>query len=122
MAVVFVLVSRRLATAPPVLRRQLGPFIGYGCVALVIIAVTIGALHLSEDPDIATPVILVQVAAASAFPVAFVIGMLAGAFGRAGELEEVARGISEASADPALLDELIVRALGGPSARVYWAE
>jgi signal transduction histidine kinase len=122
MAVVFVLVSRRLATAPPVLRRQLGPFIGYGCVALVIIAVTIGALHLSEDPDIATPVILVQVAAASAFPVAFVIGMLAGAFGRAGELEEVARGISEASADPALLDELIVRALGDPSARVYWPE
>lgn len=122
MTVVFVLVSSRLATAPPVLRRQLGPFIGYGCVALVIIAVTIGVLHLSDDPDIAAPVTLVQVAAASAFPVAFVVGMLAGAFGRAGELEEVARGISEASADPALLDALIVRALGDPSARVYWPE
>ena len=64
--------------------------------------------------------ILVQVAVVSVLPVAFVVGMLAGAFGRAGEAQEVALGLAEASADPALLDELVIRALGDPSARVYW--
>ena len=44
-----------------------------------------------------------------------------GAFGRAGEVEEVARGISEASAEPRLLDDLMVRALGDRSARVLWS-
>ena len=33
----------------------------------------------------------------------------------------MARGISEAAADPALLDDLVVKALGDSSARVYWA-
>jgi signal transduction histidine kinase len=36
-------------------------------------------------------------------------------------VEEVARGISEASAEPRLLDDLMARALGDPSARVLWA-
>ena len=59
-------------------------------------------------------------AAVSILPAAFVVGLLIGAFGRAGELEELARGIAEASADPAMLDALVVRALGDPSARVLW--
>jgi signal transduction histidine kinase len=121
LAAVFVLTSRRLATSPPVIRRQLAPFIGYGCVAIALIAVCVAVLHLQPDPAITALTILVQVAVVSVLPVAFVVGMLAGAFGRAGEVQEVALGLAEASADPALLDELVIRALGDPSARVYWA-
>ncbi len=116
----FVLVSRRLATAPPLLRRQLAPFIGSGCAMLVIVVGSIVVLHADPEPGVADVATLVQVAAVSVLPVAFVVGLLAGAFGRAGELEELAHGISAASADPSTLDDLLVRALGDPSARVWW--
>ena len=116
----FVLVSRRLATAPGSLRRQLAPFVGADCAMLVIILGTLVVLHTEPAPPLADLATLIQVAAVSVLPAAFVVGMLGGAFGRAGELDELARGISEASADPALLDDLVVRALGDPSARVLW--
>ncbi len=121
MAVVFVLTGRRLSAAPALVRRQLAPFTGYGCAAIVVIAGCVAVLHTGPDPAVAAAVALVQVVAVSLLPVAFLVGMLAGAFGRAGEVDEVARGISEASADPALLDELMVNALGDSTARVFWA-
>ena len=121
MAATFGLAGRRLSTAPPVVRRQLGPFIGYGCVAITVISACIVVLHSDPDTAITDWVLLVEVAMVCVLPVAFVVGMLAGAFGRAGEVAEVARGISEASADPALLDDLMIRALGDRSARVLWA-
>ena len=121
LAATFVLASRRLATFPPTVRRQMAPFIGCGCAAIAVIAACIAVLHANQDPTVEAVVVLIQVLAVSVLPVAFVVGMLAGAFGRSGELQEVALGLSAASADPALLDELVVRALGDPSARVYWA-
>ena len=63
-----------------------------------------------------------QLAVFCGLPVAFLIGMLAGAFGRAGEAEEVAYGIAQASVDPRLLDDLVGRALGDRRARVLWAD
>ncbi|MFN8199767.1 MAG: histidine kinase [Nakamurella multipartita] len=116
----FVLVSRRLAGSPPVLRRQLTPFIGAGCVMLAIVVGTLFVLHADPAPAVADLATLVQVAAVAILPAAFVVGLLAGAFGRAGELEELAHGIAQASADPTRLDELVVRALGDRSARVLW--
>ena len=121
LAAALVLTGRRLAAAPPVMRRQLAPFIGYGCVALVVISACVILLHSNPDPAVTGVIELVQVAAVSALPVAFLVGMLAGAFGRAGEIQEVALGISAASADPASLNDLMVRALGDPTARVFWS-
>lgn len=121
LAIVFVLASRRLTAAAPTVRHQLAPFIVGGCLAIVVLACTIGVLHTRPDPAGEAVIILIQVITLTVLPVAFVVGLLVGAFGRAGELEEVARGLSAASADPALLDALVVRALGDPSARVYWA-
>lgn len=116
----FVLVSRRLATAPGPVRRHLAPFILAGCVMLVVVVGSLFVLHFDPAPDAADLAVLGQVAAVSILPAAFVVGMLGGAFGRAGELEELALGIADASAEPALLDALVVRALGDPSARVRW--
>jgi len=120
LVVAFVLVSRRLATTPPGVRRHLAPFILAGCVMLALVVGSLFVLHFDPDPDAADLAVLGQVAAVSILPAAFVVGMLGGAFGRAGELEELALGIADASAEPALLDALAVRALGDPSARVRW--
>ena len=117
----FVLVSRGLMAAPRLLRRQLAPFVVAGCVMLLLVVGSLFVLHFDPDPGDVDLAVLVQVAAVSVLPFAFVVGMLVGAFGRAGELAELARGIADASADPTLLDELVVRALGDPSARVRWA-
>jgi signal transduction histidine kinase len=121
LAVTFVLGSRRLSTAPVVVRRQLLPFIGYGCVAVAVLVVCIAVSHSAVPDTVLDAVLIAQLAIFCGLPVAFVVGMTAGAFGRAGEVEEVARGISEASAEPRLLDDLMVRALGDRSARVLWA-
>lgn len=117
----FIQVSRGLAGRPALVRRQLAPFVLAGCAMLVLIAGSLVVLHLDPDPDDLDLAVLVQVAAVSALPFAFLAGMLVGAFGRAGELAELARGLADASAEPALLDELVARALGDPSARVAWS-
>lgn len=117
----FALVSRRLATAPRPVRRHLAPFILAGCLMLAVVVGSLFVLHFDPAPDAADLAVLIQVAAVSILPAAFVVGMLGGAFGRAGELEELALGIADASAEPALLDGLVMRALGDPSARVRWA-
>jgi signal transduction histidine kinase len=121
MVAAFVLALRRLSTAPAVLRRQLLPFLGYGCIAVVVIAIGVGVNHSAVSDTVLETVLLLQLTMICGLPVAFVVAMTVGAFGRAGEVEEVARGISEASAEPRLLDDLVVRALGDRSARVLWA-
>ena len=117
----FVLAGRRLAATPAVVRRQLLPFVGYGGFAVAAIAVCIAVTHTDVSDSVLDVVLVVQVALISGIPIAFLVGLTAGAFGRAGEVEEVARGISEASVEPRLLDDLMVRALGDQSARVLWA-
>ena len=121
MVAAFVLAVRRLSIAPALIRRQLLPFLGYGCFAVAVIAIGVGVNHSDVSDTVFDSVMLVQLAMICGLPVAFVLAMTVGAFGRAGEVEEVARGISEASAEPRLLDDLMARALGDPSARVLWA-
>jgi signal transduction histidine kinase len=120
LVVTFVLASRRLARAPAIVRRQQWPFLGYGCIAVAVIAGGIALSHADLDTALLDLVLVVQVTMICGIPIAFVVAMTSGAFGRAGEVEEVALGISEASVEPALLDDLMVRALGDPSARVLW--
>ena len=121
MVVTFVLASRRLATTPAVVRRQLLPFLGYGCFAVAVIAICIAITHTNPSVAVLDAVLIVQLAMLCGLPVAFVVALTVGAFGRAGEVEEVALGIAEASAEPRLLDDLMVRALGDRSARVLWS-
>ncbi len=121
MVVTFVLASRRLATTPAVVRRQLLPFLGYGCFAVAVIIICIAITHTNPSVAVLDAVLIVQLAMLCGIPVAFVVALTVGAFGRAGEVEEVALGISEASAEPGLLDDLMVRALGDRSARVLWS-
>lgn len=121
MVATFLLASRRLSRTPAIVRRQLLPFVGYGCFAVTVIIACISISHANVSVPVLDAVLVVKVAMICGLPIAFVIGMTVGAFGRAGEVEEVALGISDASAEPRLLDDLIVRALGDRSARVLWS-
>ena len=66
MVATFVLASRRLATDPPVMRRQLLPFLGYGCFAVAVIAVCIAITHTDPSETVLDVVLIVQVAMVSA--------------------------------------------------------
>lgn len=103
------LAGRRLARISPVMRRQLLPFLGYGCLAVVAIGICIAITHTDVSDTVLDVVLVIQVALVSGIPIAFLVALTVGAFGRAGEVQEVSRGISEASAEPRLLDDLMVR-------------
>ncbi len=122
LVVSFVLATRRLSRTPPVVRRQLLPFVGYGCFSVAVLAVCIAITHSDVSIQVLDATLVVQVAVVCGLPVAFVVALTVGAFGRAGEVEEVARGISDAATEPRLLDELMARALGDTTARVLWAD
>ena len=96
MVVTFVLASRRLATTPAVVRRQLLPFLGYGCFAVAVILICIAITHTNPSVAVLDAVLIVQLAMLCGIPIAFVVALTVGAFGRAGEVEEVALGIAEA--------------------------
>jgi signal transduction histidine kinase len=116
-----VLAVRRLSRTAPVVRRQLLPFLGYGCFAVAVLAGCVAVTQTDVSTEVLDATLIVQVAVICGLPLAFVIALTVGAFGRAGEVEEVALGISDASAEPRLLDALMIRALGDRSARVLWA-
>jgi len=120
LAAALVLCGRGLSRMPALQRRQLLPFIGYGCAAIVVIGVTVVVLHLDSRPGVQQAATVVQLVMLGGLPVAFLVGLTFGAFGHAGEVAELAAGISAASVEPALLDALAVRALGDPSARILW--
>lgn len=116
-----ILWALRFARMPALPRRRLLPFIGYGCAAIAVIGVTVVVLHLDTRPGAQQVATVVQLVMLGGLPIAFLVGLTFGAFGHAGEIAEVAAGISAASVEPALLDALAVRALGDPSARILWA-
>ena len=121
LAATVVLWGVRFSRMPALPRRQLLPFIGYGCAAIAVIGVTVVVLHLDARPGAQQAATVVQLLMLGGLPVAFLVGLTFGAFGHAGEVAEMAAGVSAASVEPALLDALAVRALGDPSARVLWA-
>lgn len=118
--VTIVLRGRGLRRMPALPRRQLLPFIGYGFAALAVIAATVVVLHLDSRPGAQQAAAVVQAVMLGGLPIAFLVGLTFGAFGRAGEIAEAAAGIAAASMDPALLGTLAARALGDPGARVLW--
>ncbi|MBS1897434.1 MAG: sensor histidine kinase [Actinobacteria bacterium] len=121
LVVTVVLCGRGLARMPALPRRQLLPFVGYGCAALAVIAATVVVLHLDPRVGAQQAADVVQSVMLGGLPIAFLVGLTFGAFGRAGEVAEAAAGIAAASVEPALLDTLAARALGDPGARVLWA-
>lgn len=115
-----IVLGQRLRRATPTERRQLGPFVGYGCVALLVSAATVSVLRFDTSLTMQWAVLVIQVAVMSGLAIAFLAGLLRGSFSRAGEAQEIAWSLGDATTDPGLLDAAVARALGDRTARVLY--
>ena len=112
------LLIRRLRAASAAERRTLAPLAGYGIAALAICAAGVVAANSAGDRLQPWAGVL-QVAALLGLPLAFLAGLLRGAFARAGELEELAAGLAETSGAGSV-EAALARALGDPGLRLAY--
>lgn len=112
------LLIRRLRAASAAERRTLAPLAGYGIAALAICAAGVVAAN-SAGGRLQPWAGVLQVAALLGLPLAFLAGLLRGAFARAGELEELAAGLAETSGAGSV-EAALARALGDPGLRLAY--
>ncbi len=117
-ATTVVLVQRLRATAPS-RRRVLAPLLGYGVVAVLMVPFAshvIGPLlHLDGDAIGA-----VQMAALAGIPVAFVLGLLRGGFGRTGEIQELGAWLGSGPGARPALTQALADTLGDPTLELWF--
>lgn len=113
------LVAVRAVRAGPVERRLLGPMVWYRVLLPVLIGV--GALSVQISVPVNTSFTSLQFFGLLGLPVVFLVGLLLGSFGRAGQVDELVARIGSATALPGELDAAVAQALGDPEARVVYA-
>lgn len=107
------------------LKGRLTPFILYAFTCLIGVAITgltrlLGALSIN-GPDILQKIPQLQVVLIAFLPIVFLVGVLTGSFGRAGELREFLDDVGGRSLSSNELDEAVARAVGIPGSRVVYA-
>lgn len=106
--------------ADPVERRLLGPMVWYRAVLPLVIA--FGALEVQiTDAAAPTGVTVLQFLGVLGLPVVFLVGLLLGSFGRAGELDELVTRIGATTPGAGELSAAVAEALGDPQAVVVYA-
>lgn len=115
-----VLVSVRIVHAHPLERHRLGPMAWYRVLLPLLIAVGALATQLADD-RLATGLGAVQFFGVLGLPVVFLVGLLLGSFGRAGEVDELVTRISATTPEPHELSVAVALALGDPEAVVVYA-
>ena len=105
--------------------RRLAPFILYAftCLIGVILSLLIrllGALSIN-GPEILQKIPTLQVLLIAFLPIVFLVGVLTGSFGRAGELREFLTGVGGRALSSNDLDDAVARAVGIPGSRVVYA-
>jgi signal transduction histidine kinase len=113
------LVAVRAVRADPVERRLLGPMVWYRVLLPLLIA--IGALTSQIRVPLLMDLTLVQFVGVLGLPVVFLVGLLQGSFGRAGQLDELVTRIGGTTPDPGELTAAVAQALGDPGALVVYA-
>jgi signal transduction histidine kinase len=114
------LVTVRIVHADPLERHRLGPMAWYRVLLPLLIAVGALATQLADD-RLATGLGAVQFFGVLGLPVVFLVGLLLGSFGRAGEVDELVTRISATTPDPRELTAAHALALGDPEAVVVYA-
>ncbi|GAA3565147.1 hypothetical protein GCM10022197_21100 [Microlunatus spumicola] len=114
------LVAVRMLDADPYERRRLGPMVWYRVLLPLLIAVGALATQLAAD-RLATGLGLVQFLGVLGLPVVFLVGLLLGSFGRAGEVDELVTRIGATTPRPRELSAAVAQALGDPEAEVVYA-
>lgn len=115
-----VLVAVRAVRSDPLERRQLGPMVWYRVLLPVVIAVGALAGRVGE-PSWVAGLVALQFLGLLGLPVVFLVGLLLGSFGRAGEVDELVIRIGATTPQPGELTDAVASALGDPEALVVYA-
>lgn len=116
-----VILADRLRRADRGHRRMLVPFLGYAIFAIAYTPASAALRTVVVIDPFASAV--AQFVVVCALPIVFVIGILRGGFPRTGDLDELGTWLGEAPPSADRLTDVLVRALGDPSARHFvWSE
>jgi signal transduction histidine kinase len=121
LVVAAVLIAVRARGADPVERRVLGPVVWYRVAVLLIVGAAAVIGRFSGGSEVAVIASHLQVASIMGIPLVFLIGLLFGSFGRAGEVDEMVAQIGAAMPSTAQLTAAVADALGDPGAVVVFA-
>jgi signal transduction histidine kinase len=116
-----VLVVRRYRTSTPVVRRALAPVASYSLFALLMIPLSARVIRPLTGMD-PVALFLVQAVVFALVPVAFLLGVLSGGFGRTGEVVELGAWF-RSQRDRSELTKALADTLGDPSVQfAFWLE
>ncbi len=121
LVVAAVLIAYRARGADPIERRVLGPVVWYRVAVLLIVGAAALIGRFSGGSEVAVIASHLQLASIMGIPLAFLIGLLFGSFGRAGEVDEVVARIGAAMPSTSQLTAAVADALGDPGAVVVFA-
>ncbi len=121
LVVAAVVIAHRARGADPVERRVLGPVVWYRIAVLLIVGAAALIGRFSGGSEAALIASHLQVAAIMGIPLVFLIGLLFGSFGRAGEVDELVAQIGAATPSTEQLTAAVADALGDPGAVVVFA-
>ncbi|CCH77366.1 putative signal transduction histidine kinase [Nostocoides japonicum T1-X7] len=114
-----VVLVRRLRDVEPRRRRVLAPLLGYGVVAVLMVPfashVLGPLLHLDDNGIDVT-----QMVALAGIPVAFVLVLLRGGFGRTGEVQELGAWLSSGPGARPALAQALAETLGDPTLELWF--
>jgi len=116
-----VLIADRAWRTDALERKLLGPVVWYRIGCLVLIAAAALAGRLLPGTEVAMITGLAQLVAIMGIPLVFLVGLLFGSFGRAGEVDEMVARIGAAGPTAARLTSAVADALGDPDAVVVFA-
>lgn len=114
-----VVLLRRLREANPAQRRVLGPVWGFGIFAVLMVPISahvFGPLVQLSPPTIDA----VQGLVFAGIPVAFVLGLLRGGFGRTGEIQELGAWLAAGPGTRPALTQALATTLGDPSLQLWF--
>lgn len=119
MLVTAVVLARRVLAADAAFRRLLLPLYGYGFFAVLAVPLSAAVFDLI-GPDLRLALAATQLTILAGVPVAFVAGVFAGAFPRAGELGELSASIAVAGDREVVLTDALARTLGDDTLRLLF--
>lgn len=115
------LIAHQALRTDPVERRLLGPVVWYRIASLLIIGACAVVVRLPVGAELVMISSHVQVATIMGIPLVFLIGLLFGSFGRAGEVDEMVAQIGASTPTTAQLTAAVAGALGDSGALVVYS-
>ncbi len=115
-----VIVAAQAVRADPVARRRLGPLVWYRVLAPMLIVGAVLFEHGGTDAAAELVLVSVELVAIAGLPLAFLVGLLSGSFGRDGDVKEMVELFTRVPPTASQLSAAVARTLGDPRASVLY--